>query len=230
MQLKSILTVFFMNKFFVVVILSCFSLSLLGQKNTDLGVFVGTSSYLGDINPTIPFYSPSLSYGGLLKYNYNAHHATRFGLTQGKFRGDDLDFYNSYQQLRAASFSASLIDISVAHEFSFFPFENKRNKKALSTYVFGGIGYTFVLASEYEMTNHLVIPFGLGGKYNLTDRWGMGLEWSLRKTFKDGIDGVTDNGDDFYQPWLHNKDWYSYAGVYFLFRLFDNKGDCPVYW
>ena len=199
------------------------------QKKSDLGFFAGTSYYLGDINPAQQFYSPSFAFGGLYRLALNRREVLRANVMYGTVKGRDKDFSNLYQQLRNAAFSASIIDASLLYEFNFLPVVFQPRKINFSPYTFAGIGYEIILSSSYNTRSHFSVPFGTGIKYIVNEKVTLGIEWSFRKTFQDGIDGVPNPGEEKYQSPINNKDWYSFAGIFITFRLFDKTGNCPVY-
>ncbi len=204
------------------------SIPSFAQVKSNLGFFVGTSYYMGDINPARQFYKPSLAVGGLYRLTINPRQAFRASVIYGSVKANAMDFSNLYLQSKAAKFSASMVDASVAFEFNFFPATFKPFQVNLSPYTFVGIGYEIILLSTYNTGHHFSVPFGTGIKYNPNKKITMGLEWSLRKTFRDAdaIDGVENPG---VQSLINNKDWYSFAGFFITFRIFDRTGDCPVY-
>jgi hypothetical protein len=203
------------------------------QPKSEAGFFAGTSYYLGDINPSRQFYSPSLAAGAMMKIYFNERHCLRFQGIYGQFQGNDHDFANEYQQFRNASFSASLLDFSAIYEFNFLPFRYNDRKTIFSPFLFGGVGYDVVLKAwnraNVPVSNHLVLPFGTGIKYLMSKKVTVGFEWGFRKTFIDNIDGVENPGQPNDKSLLSNKDWYSFAGFFITFRLFDRSGECPVY-
>lgn len=200
------------------------------RPNTDGGVFGGVSYYLGDINPRRQFYRPALSLGALVKHNFTEHHCLRVNLFYGKLQGDDTDFDNEYQQMRGKSFETSLLDCHVGYEFNFLPFTGDRRKKAHTPYLFGGIGYSFILSSTADdASGHVTIPFGVGYKWRINEKVGMGCEWGLRKTFTDTLDGVLNPGPDGSYSSSHNNDWYSFAGIFVTFRIFEKNIPCPAF-
>jgi len=204
----------------------------IGQSKTELGVALGTSYYQGDINNSKLFYSPSMSYGLMLKYNLNNHLTTSLRGSYAKLRGNDNDFDDPENQLRGASFSTSLIDVSALVEFNFLPYNSsgyiKKNKNRFTPFIFIGIGGNYIFGSG-GFENPITIPFGLGIKYNIFERLTLGFEWSYRKTFNDQIDGVINVQDDNNTPVIHNDDWYSFCGVFVTYKLFRDKFDCPTY-
>jgi len=74
------------------------------------------------------------------------------------------------------------------------------------------------------------IPFGLGVKYNLNKRIGIGLEFGMHKSFSDKLDDLDDpqsymNSDVDppvkveYTDYWHNNDWSSYLGIQLVYKL-----------
>ena len=122
------------------------------QGKTELGVHLGVSYYQGDINKAKVFYSPSMSYGVILKYNLSKYLSVRGEGIYAKLKGSDFDFTNTENVLRKASFSASLIDLSGVIEFNFLPYNSsgftKRNAERFAPYIFVGIGANFSISSE----------------------------------------------------------------------------------
>lgn len=213
----------------LLVSLLCIYTSALAQSHKEAGFFAGTSYYIGDINGTRQFYNPSPSVGVLIKNFFNNRHCLRFSGFYGQFKGNDLDFNNEFQQNRRTKFSASLLDMSLTYEFNFLPFSYKDRSSVFSPYLFGGLGLDLMMSEQYPVGNHFSIPFGIGGKYLASRKVTVGLEWSFRKTFRDNIDGVKSPGLPSEKSALSNNDWYSFAGFFITFRLFDNPGNCPVY-
>jgi hypothetical protein len=199
------------------------------QKIREAGFFAGTSYYMGDINLSRQFYSPAPSFGVLFKYRLNDRHCLRFHGLYGQFRGNDLDFNNDFQQHRAASFSTAILDINAIYEFNFLPFGYNPRKINFTPFLFGGVGYELVLQSQGNTGNHVALPFGAGVKYLLNRTTTVGFEWSFRKNFTDNIDGVQNPGKPIDKSVISHNDWYSFAGFFITFRLFDHIGDCPVY-
>lgn len=197
---------------------------------TDGGFFGGVSYYQGDINQRLPFYDPALSFGALLKHNFTEHHCLRVNLFYGKLKGDDTDFNDEYRKMRMLNFETSVLNCQIGYEFNFLPFINNRWKVSHTPYFFGGIGYSFVLSSTADdAANHLVIPFGIGYKNRITQKIGIGCEWGMCKTFTDTVDGVANPGRGGSYSVSHNNDWYSFAGIFVTFRIFEKRIPCPVY-
>jgi hypothetical protein len=220
-----------MNKIILVFIsyLIIFQQNSIAEKKHEGGLFVGTSYYLGEINPSRQFYAPSLAVGAMYKLSLNKRDALRIHAYYGQFRGSDRDFNNQYQQNRNVSFSASLLDINAIFEYNFLPIHFNARQRAFSPFLFVGLGYEFILQSQNNIGNHFAVPFGVGVKYLVSKKVTVGAEWSFRKTFRDNIDGLENPGETKYKSSISNTDWYSFAGFFITFRLFDHSGDCPAY-
>ena len=98
-----------------------------GQRNSDYGIFGGVSSYLGDINPSRLLYSPSLAGGVFYRYNFNPRQALRADIVHGGLKGNDLDFNNSFQQARAASFSGTVTEVALSLNSISFPIQHRES-------------------------------------------------------------------------------------------------------
>jgi len=200
------------------------------RPNTEAGFFGGASYYQGDVNPRQPFYRPGMALGALMKHNFTEHHCARLFVLYGQLEGNDLDFDNELQRLRAHSFETSVLDFHVGYEFNFMPQIIHRRKAAhASTYIFAALGYSFIISTDTGMAvNHATVPFGVGFKFRVNHRIVVGTEWGMRKTFTDKLDGLLNPGTDgSYSP-FHNNDWYSFAGVYLTFKVFERKFICPA--
>ena len=204
-------------------------LTVSSQLKVDGGFFAGTSYYLGDINPDRQFYDISPAFGVLLKFPLNTRYDLRTQINYGSFRGNDADFSNEFQRVRDASFSMSLIDANFIGEYNFFPFKYNERRKVFSPYLFLGVAYDQIIATNTSGGGSLSIPFGVGVKYYLQKNVKIGLEWSLRKTFTDSVDGVINPGNEQYKSFFSNNDWYSFTGFFITFGLFQGNNNCPAY-
>src|SRR4030095_8015554 len=120
---------------------------------------------------------------------------------------------------RNLSFQSPVSEFSLVGEFNTFDLDNKK----WTPYVFAGIAvfrynpYTFDRSgnktylqplstegqglpgyspsSPYGLTQ-FALPFGAGIKYNLSDKFRLGMEVGLRRTFTDYLDDVSGNYAD----------------------------------
>ena len=97
--------------FIILIVLSISYIKAQGLKG-ELGIILGTSYYLGDVNHSKQFYSPKLVYGVLYKRNLNEHYALRLNVMKMKLSGNDQDFDNGYQHYRNHNLSHNIYEIS----------------------------------------------------------------------------------------------------------------------
>ncbi len=213
--------------FFLISFLFILSNNSFCQKNIDVGVFGGTDFYLGDINPLIPFDSPSYFFGGICRLNITKRYAVRLNGLYSNIKNSDPN--NIYPQFPNAAFSTNLLDFAGQFEFNYFPYLPKKKKGDFSTYLCIGIGANAQLGAAENVIN-LTIPFGTGFKYNLTTRISTGVEWSFRKTFNDQLDGYETFSSNEYKSYIFNNDWYSFLGLFITYKFFNFAENCPAYY
>lgn len=213
--MKQILTIFF-------VVLGV--VEALGQQSVDIGFLAGTGAYFGDMSKVNFQKSVNPALGTFVRFNFNPRYALRLNLMDGEIGADGKFENNPFQ------FKKNVVDVSVLFEFNYLKFIIGDKETCWSTYLLGGVGmqtYSYKLVAEEGNEITPTIPFGLGIKYNLSNRWGIGVEGSLRKSFSDKLDNLDDplsfinsNGVVVkYTDQLHNNDWTSYFCVNLVYKL-----------
>lgn len=202
------------------------SMTFAYAQRPEVGFFAGGSYYNGDINPGQPFSNMNAGYGLVFRYNLDTRLALKLNAFRGSLASDET--VQQIRPMRDASFTGTVNDIAVTAEINFLKFFIGSNKHKASPYIFGGFGYYFYSGDYTALEsgggysgNGFAMPFGIGGKYSLTETIGVAFEWGYRKTFTDGLDGLqeyypVDQGQDLYGVQMSNaatNDWYSFAGV-----------------
>jgi hypothetical protein len=203
-----------MKRYLFLIIVFINSLNLFCQRN-ELGVFLGGSYYLGDLNPGKQFLLPHPAFGFLYRYNFNPRFAYKLNVFYGTVSGADSVSKANVQ--RNLSFKSSVLEMSNEIELNFISFVPGNLNYIFTPYIFGGItifyfdpmakynGHWYSLeplgtegqgTSEYPGSNKysrtgVAFPFGVGVKFNLSRYICIGLEWGLRKTFTDYLDDVS---------------------------------------
>jgi hypothetical protein len=216
-----------MKKLKLLLAFALISIAIAGQKTSDYGILGGVTSYFGDINPGRPLYSPLPAGGIFYRLNFHPRQSVRGSLLLGGLRGNDLDFNNSYQLNRKASFAGTVGEATVQFEFNFLPFSTTGKPWDYSAYIAGGLGVAYF--SSFESVFEPVIPFSAGFKVNIYKNLGLEAEYGFRKTFYDNFDGLTDQVAPSDIPWLHDNDWYTFAGLAFTWKIYGKTEDCPAY-
>lgn len=220
------------NTLVVFALLFIFQGLIHAQRKADIGLIAGTDFYIGDINPDIPFLSPRYAFGPIFRHNFNERYSIRFQGIYANLAGEEDPSRNISHRVSPAIFSVNLINLAAQVEYNFFDYKTGDKPGKASPYVFGGFGYSLMLVTQTNTgvlpENHLTMPFGVGGKINLTRRLSAGVELSLNKSFSDSTDGVISPLPES-KKILYGNDWYSFFGLFITYKFFKFADDCPVY-
>ncbi len=200
----------------VFILLVVFSSYGVKAQHHEIGLFLGTSYYLGDLNNSNQFGMARYNFGLLYRYAVNSRIAVRVAGHYGKIEGDSkLNAKNL--QYKNLSFHSVLVDIEGGIEINFLEYVAGSQNHRFTPFIFGGISVfhfnpkTYYMGQEYELQplgtegqgltaytdkkpyalTSWAIPFGLGLKWSISRRVSLGLEWGLRKTFTDYLDDVS---------------------------------------
>lgn len=180
-------------------------------QTLEIGGMVGTSYYVGELNPILPYNQTQLAYGFLARYNLNSRWAVKFNYYRGKVQGSDAT--GASVENRELDFKSNINDFSLVAEFNFWEYYTGSKKNYFAPYLFGGLTYfTFKpysqngvalqpLGTEGQQIGFdgrspynqfsFAMTFGFGIKYSLSKRLAFAFEWGMRKTLTDYIDDVS---------------------------------------
>jgi hypothetical protein len=227
-------------------------------KQRELGFFGGASYYIGDINPRGHFRASHPAGGIFFRYTTNYRYAFRFGFNYGKISGNDAKSGEADQVERNLNFQTNIYDAHAIAEFNFVDYRIGHDKYRFTMFLFAGLGgfYFSPQSSGGELRDQrsegqakaypkfqLSLPFGIGLKWNVGDRCGLGIEWGPRHTFTDYLDdikGVYSNvpvaGAEVENTGTNapgnmrgnpsTKDWYFFYGVTLNIKLRDPHRTC----
>lgn len=216
------------------------------QDRLEVGAFLGTSYYFGDLNPGKQFYKPHPAFGGLARYAFNERIALKataiYGRISGEYPDKDLLYKETSTTGGNYSFVRNIGDLAAQCEINFRSYDHPYiSTTNFTPYVSIGLATTFYNRIVTENGNDaakpvfiLSLPFGVGGKYKINKWVRVGAEWTFRKTFVDDLDyiggGRGINPSDPYgfgeNTVTHNNDWYSFAGVYVTISFLKRKARC----
>jgi hypothetical protein len=217
------------------------SSSLLAQ-HTEIGLAIGSSYYIGEINPSLHLVNkPKPSLGVFYRKNNNTRYSLRGGINYADLSASDNFIGTSVGDYRDLTFSANLFEGYGLLEFNFIPYQiNNSATSPFTPYVFIGVSlfYADITAGkrleglvEEEFFVNIIspsIPFGLGVKFNFIKNLGLGIEWGLRKTFTDKLDGLPALDRYSYQlSNSQNNDWYSIVGLTVNYKFLTKRDNCP---
>lgn len=206
-----------MKKLFILFLGSCMYVNTVcAQKSAELGVFLGCSFYLGDLNPDGFFNQFTRFAGGaIFRYNFNNRLAARANLFIGTLTADDSQSPSASQRQRNLNFKSPVDELSAQMEFNFLEYQLGNPKHSFTPYIFAGFG-AFKMNPKGQAGNqwvalqplgtegqgtpanskapyHLIqpcIPFGIGIKTSFAKGLCLSIEWGMRKTFTGYIDDV----------------------------------------
>ncbi len=203
-----------MRKPLIIIILFFSFVSLHAQRN-EIGPFLGTSYYLGDLNPSKHFLLTKPACGLVYRYILNQRWALKMSGLYGSVEGSDAKA--KFNEKRNLSFKSPLFEVSSQIELNFLPYATgNKEKNYFTPYIFAGISvFSFKPKAKYNGTWYnlqplgtegqgtsssgvkpyslmkVSFPFGLGFKYSIGDNISIGAEWGIRKTTTDYLDDVS---------------------------------------
>lgn len=184
-------------------------------SRSEIGILLGASCYLGDLNQFIPYRNPHPAGGVLYRYNVNSRMSVRANVTYGRVSASDAQSTEPLNQARNLNFYSDIYEVGAGVEFNYFPFQLGHDRYKGTAYILAEIGVfrmnprTIYNGSDialrplgtegqgtslnsrglYSLTQ-LCIPLGIGAKFSLGNRAGLNLEIGIRKTFTDYLDDV----------------------------------------
>jgi hypothetical protein len=196
------------------------------KSRSELGVMLGGSSYLGDLNPYVPYRNMNLAGGLVYRYNIHSRLSTRVNFLYGKLEGYDSMSDDPVIVDRNLSFFTDIYELAAGVEFNYFPFQLGHDRYRGTAYLLAEIGGFYMnpkaltdggdevelrsLGTEGQGSSlssrrrygkiQMAIPIGVGCKLSLGDKASLNFEIGLRKTFTDYIDDV--GADTFIDPAL----------------------------
>jgi len=196
-------------------IASVYTTQLWAQK-IEIGAGLGAMNYKGDISPDLQIGTAKLGGNLFFRYNLKKDLSFRASALMGSIAGDDKNSSDPFNQQRGKNFSTTINELSLTAEYNFFNYQYHRYHKDWSPYVFGGVGFMKFSprdnpSADYKQ-NQIVLPFGVGIKYNIKGPWDLNFEFGTRKTFTDYLDNL--GGNDPTLPKTQQND-YSKGDMYY---------------
>jgi hypothetical protein len=188
------------------------------RSRSELGVLLGGSYYIGDLNQFKHFYGTQPAAGLLYRYTYHTRLALRANFMYGKVMASDADARLAQHVNRNLSFESNIFELAGGVEFNYMPFFLGSEKYRGTAYLLAQIG-VFRMNPKTELNGDLIelqplgtegqgsdlnnrknysltqlsIPLGVGMKFALGKKVAIGLEYGFRKTFTDYLDDVGSN-------------------------------------
>ncbi len=178
----------------------------------DIGGGIGMTGYLGDANNANLWRNPSWNAELLFRYIWNPRFNFKTNFYVGGLRGNSAQMDDVFPTHENYKFSTTFYEIGESVEFHFFNYgmgETYRKLKRWTPYITAGVSLTAFTASG-KSSAAFTIPLGVGFKYKPSRRWNLGLEFLMKKTFTDKLDGpLLDDPQGIKSAFMKNTDWYS---------------------
>lgn len=178
----------------------------------DIGGGIGMTGYLGDAGNGNMWSHPSWDIELLFRYLPSTRWAFKTNFYAGGLSGNSADIDNVLPAGQQFKFSTTFYELGELAEFNFFSYgigEKYRKLKRWTPYIAAGLSFT-LWSVDGKMHFTPVIPIGGGIKFKVNERLNLGLEFLMKKTFSDRLDG--EQLADPYQiksSFAKNTDWYS---------------------
>ncbi|MGE4287438.1 MAG: DUF6089 family protein [Salinivirgaceae bacterium] len=201
------------------------------QKSAEVGVTVGGSYYLGDLNK-IPGVSSKLAFGAFYKHNINKRFSLKgqmqYGTLASEAKPDDV--FTQLNPGTVTSFNNTFYDLNASLEYNFNHFIAANNKYNYTPYIFAGLGFMYYPKGATPFLPAL--PFGLGVKFNLFKNFIAGANFTMNKTFTDNLDYIytPPSETNIFKQYGYNgnSDWYSVCGIYLSYKI-NYRVKCPAF-
>ena len=208
-----------MKKSILILGIICLTVVAKAQESTDYGLITALGmEHQSTILPvpTTTVFSLSPTIGGFYRKNFNPRYGLRIGasysLNQPYFT------YVSVRQLPLFPGVTGLdqallpIDLHALIEFNFLPLNPKFDKPKVSTFVAAGLAM-FQLRPA--------IPFTVGVRYRVTERFGVSADWNIRRKIGGNISPAALG-----EP---SSNWFSFVGVTANYNILKTCKTCPFY-
>lgn len=184
-------------------------------SRSELGLMLGGSYYIGDLNAMKHFKNTHFAGGILYRFNIHSRLTFRANFNYGFIEGSDEDAKRDVLRNRNLSFQTKLFELGSGVEFSYFPFQIGHDRYKGTAYLLAelalvrinptteyngeqvelqplgteGQGTSLSNKSNYSRTQ-LAVPLGIGCRISLGKRASIGAEYGIRFLFTDYLDDV----------------------------------------
>ena len=187
------------------------------KPNTEIGVLLGASYYLGDLNTT-HFNQPLFGGGVVIRRNIDKRFTYKAELMYLNLKADERGSKDTIAYSRGLHFRSPVYEISAQLEFNFFPYQPGNPLYTWTPFVYTGVSlFSFnpqaenrngqwvdlqELGTEGQGTTafpnrdqyaliEFAIPMGGGFKIAINKSFNIVLEYGARRTFTDYLDDVS---------------------------------------
>lgn len=224
---------------YLILILFSVCLSQKAQSQIyEVGFFLGSSNFIGDVGSTNYINPNSPAFGGVFKWNRSPRHSFRVSAIFSDLRGFDRKSSDPRRVERDYEFNNNILELSAGMEFTFFDFNLHSETYKATPYLFTGVtaanhdNFFFdnngIITSENTTSWAYGIPMVLGFKTTTAENIILAVEIGARYTFSDEIDGSVPDASFRQSASFGNtnsNDWYVFSGITLTYTF----GQRPCY-
>jgi hypothetical protein len=188
------------------------STSLSAQRGWEVGGWLGTAHYFGDLNTSFNFMHPGLALGAVGRFNFNDRLCAKMSLNYGNIGADDANSKNEFEKNRNLSFKSPIFDGTAQFEFNFLPYNHGSREEFFTPYLFAGfsiyysnpqaklddkwyalrsMGTEGQFRGDEYYSSQGALAYGGGVKVDITPIWSLNIELSNRRLYSDYLDDVS---------------------------------------
>jgi len=205
-----------MKKYLILFIFTC-STSILLSQTHEVGVFLGGTSYTGEIGSKTYIKPNNIGAGLIYKYNLNPRIALRGTYTRIAVSGNNSNLDNDFTVTQSLSFNNTIRELAVGIEFNYFEYNTRKPQSFYTPYILLEISNFYYKTiktqsatnTTFKNSSSFAIPVGLGFKGHLSKHLAYAFESAIRFTFIDDIDATADN--------INNIDFQRFGNDHYLF-------------
>lgn len=188
------------------------------KQEGEFGIGIGAGHYFGDLNTRAKLNRPKAAATIFFRKNFGNYIAARVGASYARLGYSDIyNTHNLYMYQRNLSFNSNVWELSLQGDFNFFRFMPGEPEASFTPYITLGVGvfsydpfaylqgqkiFLRPLGTEGQGSSlypdrkqyssmAICIPFGVGVKYALNERFNIGFEILYRFTNTDYLDDVS---------------------------------------
>lgn len=199
------------------------------EYRMEIGGGIGLVAYQGDFNSSLTKNMQAMG-TVLARYRFNPRMGLAMNIGYGQLKGASdgtQTWYPAYSGGNVVAFSSKIVDAGVRFEYNFWPYgtgREYRGAQRFTPYVAMGLGMTYAKTDGGSVVTGNM-PIGVGVKYKAGTRVNVGLEWAMRFSMSDKLDGVADPYGIPSNGMFKNTDCYS---VLQLSVTYDIMAKCKI--
>jgi hypothetical protein len=186
--------------------------ALRAQEGVEVGAWVATSNYFGDLNTNLRLNRLGPAGGVGLRFNFNNRICAKISGNIGIVQAYDSESTNIYEKARNLHFKSLIGDVGAHLEFNFLPYEHGSRDQGWTPYLFAGIGAShfnpkakmdgqwyelrpFGTEGQFKGDEYYSVAgswiYGAGFKIDLNYEWSLNIDLSARRLLTDYLDDVS---------------------------------------